>query len=76
MKITDVFDIKCLYNYNKRELHNNFVDFRYEQWSSIHHHDTRFASLKDAKQTHTVIAQNCIRHHMVKLLNWTGMYSW
>ena len=78
LKITNVFDIKCLqlvYNYYKRELHNNFVDFRYEQWSSIHDHDSRFASLKDAEPTGTVMAQNCIRHHMVKLLNWTGMYS-
>ena len=67
MKIANVFDIKCLqlvYNYNKTELHNNFVDFRYEQCSSIHDHDARFASLKDAELTRTVMAQNCIRHHI------------
>ena len=50
LKINNLFDLNCLkfiYNYNKRELPNYFLDFRYEQRSSIHDHDTRFADLID-----------------------------
>ena len=74
LKINNLFDLNCLkfiYSYNKRELPNYFLDFRYEQRSSIHDHDTRFADLIDAEPTHTVMAENCIRHHIVTLLNCT-----
>ena len=74
LKINNLFDLNCLkfiYNYNKRELPNYFLNFRYEQRSSIHDHDTRFADLIDAEPTRTVMAENCIRHHIVTLLNCT-----
>ena len=74
LKINNLFDLNCLKfidNYNKRELPNYFLNFRYEQRSSIHDHDTRFADLIDAEPTRTVMAENCIRHHIVTLLNCT-----
>ena len=74
LKINNLFDLNCLkfiYNYNKKELPNYFLNFRYEQRSSIHDHDTRFADLIDAEPTRTVMAENCIRHHIVTLLNCT-----
>ena len=74
LKINNLFDLNCLkfiYNFNKRELPNYFLNFRYEQRSSIHDHDTRFADLIDAEPTRTVMAENCIRHHIVTLLNCT-----
>ena len=77
LKINNLFDLNCLkfiYNYNKRELPNYFLNFRYEQRSSIHDHDTRFADLIDAEPTRTVMAENCIRHHIVTLLNCTPRY--
>ena len=88
LKINNLFDLNCLkfvYNYNKGELPSYFLDFRYEQRSPIHDHDTRFANLIDSKLIRTVMAQNCIRHHIVELhhqmysrQNWhpqsTGLY--
>ena len=73
-QINNLFDLNCLkfiYDYNKRILPNYFLDFRYEQRSSIHDHDTTFADLIDAEPTPTVMAEHCIRHHIVTLLNCT-----
>ena len=74
LKINNLFDLNCLkfvYNFNKGELPRYFLGFKYEQRSSIHDHDTRFANLIDSKPTRTVMAQNCIRHHIVTVLNCT-----
>ena len=74
LKINNLFDLNCLkflYNYNKGELPSYFLDFRYEQRSSIHDHDTRFANIIDSKLKRNVMAQNCIRHHIVTVLNCT-----
>ena len=74
LKINKLFDLNCLkfvYNYNIGELPRYFLGFKYEQRSSIHDHDTRFANLIDSKPTRTVMAQNCIRHHIViGITNW------
>ena len=67
LKINNLIDLNCLkfvYNLNKAELPSYFLDFRYEQRSSIHDHDTRFANFIDSKLTRTVMAQNCILHHI------------
>ena len=53
LKINNLFDLnclKCIYNYNKRELPHYLID---------------------AEPTRTVMAGNCIRHHIVTLLNCT-----
>ena len=74
LKINNLIDLNCLkfvYNLNKGELPSYFLDFRYEQRSSIHDHDTRFANFIDSKLTRTVMAQNCILHHIVTVLNCT-----
>ena len=74
LKINKLFDMNCLkfiYNFNRRKLPNYFLDFRYEQLSSIHNHGARFANLIDAEPTRTVMAEHCIRHHIVTLLNCT-----
>ena len=77
LKINNLFDLNCLkfvYNYNKGELPRYFLGFKFEQRSSIHDHDTRFANLIDSKPTRTVMAQNCIRYHIVTVLNCTPKY--
>ena len=73
LKINNL-DLNCLkfvYNYNKGELPRYFLGFRYEQISSIHDHDTRFANLIDSKLTRTMMAQNFIFHHIITVLNCT-----
>ena len=74
LKINNLFDLNCLkfvYNLNKGELPSYFLDFRYEQRSSIHDHYTRFANFIDSKLTRTVMAKNCILHHIATVLNCT-----
>ena len=78
LKINNLFDLNCLkfvYNFNKGELPRYFLGFKYEQRSSIHDHDTRFDNLIDSKPTRTVMAQNCIRHHIVSVELHPQMYS-
>ena len=74
LKINNLFNLNCLkfvYNNNKGELTRYLLGFKYEQRSSIHDHDTRFANLIDSKPTQTVMAQNCICLHIVTVLNCT-----
>ena len=74
LTIKNLFDLNCLkfvYNYKKGEFPEHFVSFRCAQRTSIHDHDTRFANLIDSELTRTVIAQNCMRHHLVTVLNCT-----
>ena len=72
--IKNLFDLNCLkfvYNYKKGELPDHFLKFRCVQRASIHDHETRFSSLIDSEQTRTVMAENCMRHHLVTVLNCT-----
>ena len=48
-----------------------FLGFRYKQRSSVQDCDTKSANPIDSKLTRTVMAQNCIRHHIVTVLNCT-----
>ena len=72
--IKNLFDLnclKCVYNYKKGELPDHFLKFRCVQRASIPDHETRFSSLIDSEQTKTVMAENCMRHHLVTVLNCT-----
>ena len=74
LTIKNLFDLNCLkfvYNYKKGELPKHFLSFRCVQRAAIHDHDTRFANQIDSELTRTVIAQNCMRHHLVTVLNCT-----
>ena len=69
-----LFDLKCLkfvYNFKKGNFPCHFLNIRCLQRPSVHAHDTRYASLIDSEPTRTVMAQNCIRHHLVNVLNCT-----
>ena len=50
------------------------LSIRCLQRSSVHDHDTRYASLIDSEPTRTVMAQNCIRHHLVNVLSCTHQW--
>ena len=74
LPIKCLFDLNCLkfvYNFKKGNLPCHFLNIRCLQRSSVHDHDTRYASLIDSEPTRTVMAQNCIRHHLVNVLNCT-----
>ena len=74
LPINKLFDLNCLkfvFNYKKRRLPSHFSNFRCTTRSSIHEHDTRFADVIDPEMTRTVMAGNCIRHHLVTVLNCT-----
>ena len=83
----NLFDLNCLkfvYNYDKGELPNHFLNFKCVSRAFIHNHETRFASLIDSELTRTVMAQKCMRHHLITVLNCTpscildkiGTHSW
>ena len=72
--IKNLFDFNCLkfvYNCKKGELPDHFLKFRCVQRASIHDHETRFSSLIVSAQTRNVMAENCMRHHLVTVLNCT-----
>ena len=75
LTIKNLFDLNCLkfvYNYKKGEIPKHFLSFRCVQRAAIHDHDTRFANQIDSELgTRTVIGQNCMRHHLVIVLNCT-----
>ena len=74
LTIKNLFDLNCLkfvYNYKKGELPKHFLSFRCVQRAAIHDYDTRFANQIDSELTRPVIAQNCMRHHLVTVLNCT-----
>ena len=74
MTIKNLFDLDCLkfvYNYKKGELPDHLINFRCVQRASIHDLETGFSSLIDSEQNRTVMAQNCMRHHLVTVLNCT-----
>ena len=56
-------------NSKKGSLRNYFLTFKCIPRSLIHEHDTRYSDLIDVEGTRTVIAGNCIRHHLVTVLN-------
>ena len=70
--IKNLFDLnflKFVYDYQKGELLDHFSKFKCVQRASIHDHVTRFSSLIDSEQTRTVMAENCMRYHLVTVLN-------
>ena len=72
LSIKHLFDLSCLkfvYKFKQGYLPNYFLTFKCIPRSSIHEHNTRYSSLIDAEGTRTVIAGNCIRHHLVTVLN-------
>ena len=72
LNMKGLFDLSCLkfvYKIKKLSLPNYFRTFKCIPRSSIYDHDTRYSSLNDAKGTRTVMAGNCIRHHLVTVLN-------
>ena len=70
LSIKHLFDLSCLkFVYKQGYLPNYFLTFKCIPRSSIHEHNTRYSSLIDAVGTRTVIAGNCIRHHLVTVLN-------
>ena len=72
LSIKHLFDLSCLkfvYKFKQSYLPNYFLTFKCIPRSSIHEHNTRYSSLIDAEGTRTVIAGNCIRHHLVTVLN-------
>ena len=72
LNMKGLFDLSCLkfvYKFKKLSLPNYFLTFKCIPRSSIHDHDTRYSSLIDAEGTRTVMAGNCIRHHLVTVLN-------
>ena len=74
LPIKGLFDLSCLkfvYNFQKGNLPCHFLTIRCMQRSSIHDHDTRYASLINSEPTHTVLAENCIRHYLVNIMNCT-----
>ena len=74
LPIKCLFYLNCLkfvYNFKKGNLPCNFLNIRCLQRSPVHDHDTRYASLIDSEPTRTVMAQSCIRHQLVNVLNCT-----
>ena len=72
LSIKHLFDLSCLkfvYKFKQGNLPNYFLTFKCIPRSSIHEHNTRYSSLIDAEGTRTVIAGNCIRHHLVTVVN-------
>ena len=72
LSIKYLFDLSCLkfvYKFKQAYLPNYFLTFKCNPRSSIHEHNTRYFSLIDPEGTRTVIAGNCIRHHLVTVLN-------
>ena len=72
LNMKGLFDLSCLkyvYKFKKLSLPNYFRTFKCIPRSSIHDCDTRYSSLIDAEGTRTVMAGNCIRHHLVTVLN-------
>ena len=72
LSIKHLFHLSCfkfVYKFKHGYLPNYFLTFKCIPRSSIHEHNTRYFSLIDAEGTRTVIAGNCIRHHLVTVLN-------
>ena len=72
LSIKNLFDLCCLkfvYKFKKGSLPNYFLTLKCIPRSSIHEHYTRYSELIDVEGTRTVIAGNCIRHHLVTVLN-------
>ena len=64
LKIKDPFELNCLkflYNFKKGLLPKYFMSFRCTPMSSIHDHDTRYASQIETISTRTVMASKRIK---------------
>ena len=76
LNMKSLFDLSCLKSVYKFQPPppppNYFRTFKCIPRSSIHDHDTRYCSLIDVEGTRTVMAGNCIRHHLVTVLNNTA----
>ena len=74
LKIKDLFELNCLkflYNFKKGLLPKYFMSFRCSPRSSIHDHDTRYASQIDTISTRTIMASNRIRCRLPDIINST-----
>ena len=74
LNIQRLFDLNCLkfvYRFKQRSLPSLFLSFDCIPRSDIHEHDTRYANLINVEGTRTKMAENCIRHHLITILNTT-----
>jgi len=74
LSIQRLFDLNCLkfvYKFRKKSLPSYFLNFDCILRSDIHEHDTRFSHLFYGEVTRTIMAENCIRHHLITVLNTT-----
>ena len=72
LSIKHLFDLsflKFVYQFKQGYLTNYFLKFKCIPGSSIHEHNTRYSSFIDAEGIRTVIVGNCVRHHLVTVLN-------
>ena len=75
LNIQRLFDLNCLkfvYRFKQRSLPSFFLPFDCIPRSDIHEHDTRYANLINVEGTRTKLAENCIRHHLITILNTTS----
>ena len=74
LNIQRLFDLNCLkfvYRFKQRSLPSFFLSFDCIPRSGKHEHDTRYANLINVEGTRTKMAENCIRHHLITILNTT-----
>ena len=74
LNIQRLFDLNCLkfvYRFKQRSLPSFFLSFDCIPRSDIHERDTRYANLINVEGTRTKLAENCIRHHLITILNTT-----
>ena len=72
LNIQRLFDLNCLkfvYRFKKGSLPCYFLTFDCIPRSDIHDHDTRYSHLINVEATRTRMAENCIRHHLITILN-------
>ena len=74
LNIQRLFDLNCLkfvYRFKQCSLPSFFLSFDCIARSDIHEHETRYANLINVEGTQTKMAGNCIRHHLITILNTT-----
>ena len=70
-RLFDMYCLKFVYIFKQRSLPSFFLSFDCIPRSDIHEHDTRYANLINVEGTRTKMAENCIRHHLITILNAT-----
>ena len=72
LNIQRLFDLNCLkfvYRFKKGSLPCYFFTFDCIPRSDIHDHDTRYSHLINIEATRTRMAENCIRHNLITIVN-------